>query len=771
MKILIFNKDKRQLDPFNERIKKTLDQIEQANQYEIVSDKEKLHQVIEYSNPEIVIIDEGYELGEKPYSPAKAFFRRNKILIFVITIFSILLPFIYFSYSYKADVLESKLNETRSEMDIYFDDMIEQALYSMSLKKYSDIDVILKFKIINLNPSKKYIVEALKSASKQFTKLQFLASSLREKRDYMDMIEESIKLDPDYYLAYVCKAVLGYSTYRDSIFLKDYKMAIDLEPDKSSNYAHRGTLYYNEGNYMAALEDFFKSVNIDSSNIISLNNIGLSYFKMKDFRKSLDYYNRAINIDSTNWYVYANRALLYIENNNLIKAENDMHKAIIIDSINPMTLTTRAYYTLTDSKINNIKINKSSFLNDIDYAISLDPSYYKAYIVKASYYSFIEKDYDTAIKIYDFLINAVGEVAFLYHNKAMILSSSGDHANSILELKKAASIDNESSYYIDIGDEFKEGLNDIDSAKYYYMRSIGTNSNLNAIAYTNLAHIFFEANILDSALNYINNAINCDRFSSRAYSLSALINFGLNRDRKAIDDISKAIKYDLSNDRRLYAFRGSFYKFLKEYDKAINDLKIASNINNNEIRSENLFELGKTYYEYKNIDSALHYMQKASLLNSKYVNEYNRIQGLNDTVKLYINGRRMFEKDSIQKSIIYFTKAIDIYNKHPYYYFYRCLAYSKSYEFDYATKDLIKFKEYFHLIKQSDTYDLEFLDLLKNINQLVESGLYFGLLLRSELYKYDGNSEKSKKDRELAIIKVGSEISNNFYDLIDSSNP
>ncbi|HQO08750.1 MAG TPA: tetratricopeptide repeat protein [Clostridiales bacterium] len=790
MKILIFNKDKRQLDPFNERIKKTLDQIEQANQYEIVSDKEKLHQVIEYSNPEIVIIDEGYELGEKPYSPAKAFFRRNKILIFVITIFSILLPFIYFSYSYKADVLESKLNETRSEMDIYFDDMIEQALYSMSLKKYSDIDVILKFKIINLNPSKKYIVEALKSASKQFTKLQFLASSLREKRDYMDMIEESIKLDPDYYLAYVCKAVLGYSTYRDSIFLKDYKMAIDLEPDKSIIYSSRGLLYYNLQNYELAEVDYKKAIKLDPKNFYAYNNLGLMRFQQKKYRESLDLFNTSIKIDSTNWYGLNNRSLIHMLNFNWKLAEADINRAFNLDSINSMIIANRTYYKLQTTVLesSNTSYSNDALLNDINYAIKLDSTNYYAYKIKSDFYGLYLRDFDKSLQGLDFLINNLSsflsnnEYAQLYQEKGALLVECGRYRLAIEEFYKALLINRESrEIYFNIGDVYKEHLNNPDSAIYYYKKAINSNSKeISSKAYLNIANSYADIGSLDSSLYYCNLAIKWDNTNAWGYFSRALLMVSMTKYNEALLDYSNSIKFDKSENGRLYTIRALLLsKKLYKHSEAIEDFKKADKKITNPIdKAENLQYLAETYKELDELDSAKYYYKKAIDLNpSNYeiLTEYNYLQGRNHDIKerkifsvekneldLFTEGLKYYRKGKYDLSCEYLTEAILIDKSNPYFLFFRTLTYIKTGKIKYALEDFVSMKKSYDQVRNSRTYAEDISIIYSELNTLITEKTYYGYLLRSEIYKLENLNEKSLEDINRAKKYLESSLVDEF---------
>ncbi|MDP2364162.1 MAG: tetratricopeptide repeat protein [Ignavibacteria bacterium] len=127
-----------------------------------------------------------------------------------------------------------------------------------------------------------------------------------------------------------------------------------------------------------------------------------------------------------------------------------------------------------------------------------------------------------------------------------------------------------------------------------------------------------------TAINFIDRAIEIDINESQFYVLRAKANYKIGNKNLAMDDLNKSI--ELANNFTAYHLRGKLFLEANELDKAKEDLRNAYEINSES--ADLLFDLG--YLEYLNGENqlSLEYYIKASKYNSRNPNTYVNIGNL-----------------------------------------------------------------------------------------------------------------------------------------------
>jgi tetratricopeptide (TPR) repeat protein len=98
--------------------------------------------------------------------------------------------------------------------------------------------------------------------------------------------------------------------------------------------------------------------------------------------------------------------------------------------------------------------------------------------------------------------------------------------------------------------------------------------------------------------------------------------FQLENDKKAIEMYDKAIAKGLDDDN-IYLYKGLSLRYDKQYEKAIDNFKIA--VSRNSKRQKNYTELANTFYYQEKYDSALVYFYKARELDFELGDPYFKI--------------------------------------------------------------------------------------------------------------------------------------------------
>lgn len=286
---------------------------------------------------------------------------------------------------------------------------------AQSEETWNWIDSIVN--VINTQISRKNYIEANVSSDKLLSiytgkEAHLLkAQSIMEGRKYFvhDMnvlkvanyhLDQSIELDPEYYLAYGRKGLL-YLTYHDfEKSIKNYSIYISKCKDSAElfiGYTDRGSAKFYNGDNSGAIEDYYTAMNFDSThhsifqnlgsflieakrfneaeNILfeglrlypedigMLNNLGFLLLTLEKYKLAIGHFDSAIEINSNDYLALGNRGYCKMKTGDLKGAKTDLDAS---ESINPENPYLYKYLGLYYLETKNQLIACSMFQKAID---------------------------------------------------------------------------------------------------------------------------------------------------------------------------------------------------------------------------------------------------------------------------------------------------------------------------------------------------------------------------------------------------------------------
>ncbi|MES2515966.1 MAG: tetratricopeptide repeat protein [Bacteroidota bacterium] len=149
-----------------------------------------------------------------------------------------------------------------------------------------------------------------------------------------------------YLLIGICIMMTGLSFTRVTVFKNNVTVFSDVVkkyPDAYVAYNNRGNAYYNEGKINEALADFDKAISIKPNSPNALSNRAAIYINMQKYKEALNDLNNAILYKPDFANAYSNRGIIK-SLTNMPGALEDMNQAISIEPTNPKLYYNRAGY-------------------------------------------------------------------------------------------------------------------------------------------------------------------------------------------------------------------------------------------------------------------------------------------------------------------------------------------------------------------------------------------------------------------------------------------
>ncbi len=150
-----------------------------------------------------------------------------------------------------------------------------------------------------------------------------------------------------------------------------------------------------------------------------------------------------------------------------------------------------------------------------------------------------QRDFNAALLFYDSAIASKADNSSLYYERAIVYGALENYDKAIKDCFTSMALDTAN----------------------------------NSAAYTNLGSIYSDWGKYDSALVYLNKALEYDS-SAATFENIAVSYFHMNKPELALANFTQAIRLD-SNDPFLYIMRGNFYQQTENMDKACSDWKEA----------------------------------------------------------------------------------------------------------------------------------------------------------------------------------------------------
>jgi tetratricopeptide (TPR) repeat protein len=274
-----------------------------------------------------------------------------------------------------------------------------------------------------------------------------------EKKEALNLVNQAIKLQPNYIQAYVLRGWIYSQLKNNSQALLDYNKAISIDPEYDGSYMLRASAKIALEDPSGALNDYNKAISINPENFIALENRGSVKLILSDGRGALDDFNRAskINNGSDRLVVSIGRCGANGAVGNIKEALQDCNKAIELHTkkgLDPSKLAS-IYNNLGTTKFKSG--DKQGALVDLNKSISLNSSDPAAYINRGSL-KYALNDKQCALADFNQALSLKSTNVNIYLGIAIIKEESGELQEAISYYKKAEEI------YIKKGDILNKSL-------------------------------------------------------------------------------------------------------------------------------------------------------------------------------------------------------------------------------------------------------------------------------------------------------------------------
>ena len=267
-----------------------------------------------------------------------------QIYIFII---NILIPTILFVLDYK------EIDASELFLEQFGDFYIRKGKYEKAIPKLN--------KAAEKNPS-----------NKLFVKLGKAYNGAGDKRAAFDKFAKAIELDRNDYKSYYEIGIIfnELGKKNDSQVMLDNTLRI--KPDYTPASELLAVVLCSQNKYDEAINVYKNAIKYDSENYQLYYSLGIVRTELRDFDEALNCYKKAIEIKDDLFEAYFSLGQIYLLKGELKDAEENFKKSALDPDI-----AGKAYYQLAKTYIlNNDEIKA---VNYIEYAIEIDPGYrYKA---------------------------------------------------------------------------------------------------------------------------------------------------------------------------------------------------------------------------------------------------------------------------------------------------------------------------------------------------------------------------------------------------------
>ena len=351
----------------------------------------------------------------------------------------------------------------------------------------------------------------------------------------------------------------------------DASEAIRLLPNFANAYANRGWAYFGQRDYERALADFKRTLELNPKVAGARNGIGQIYIAQKDFQRAIVEYDALIAADPKSEN-YVMRGQAYQDMGDEAKALADWSEAIRLKPDNVPALGAR-------NLIYGKRRDYHKEIADLKELVRLLPDEKTYYIALSQAYDSVG-DHDRAISILDQLIRRWPNDTFSYKIRSNFYASAGEidkalaDANEIVRIKPDDSegYSYRAHYYFTKSD-FDNAVADLTqairlnpdgAASEYWMRANARNFKGDYVrAIEDATHAIELAPNL--RVEQLGRGVLRSSHKIRAVARANIGDF-----ESALADYNEAIKL-APDDTDVYAYRGQFYIWQKQYDLAIQD--------------------------------------------------------------------------------------------------------------------------------------------------------------------------------------------------------
>ena len=122
---------------------------------------------------------------------------------------------------------------------------------------------------------------------------------------------ESIKLDSNYILPFVCRGLLYEIIGEWKQAIQNYDKAIEIDPSDANIYRYRGRCYRSSGQGKQAIQNYDRAIKLNPKLAGAFWERGTIHVLNKDYKLAIEDYNKATELDPKNAWVYLARGFAY----------------------------------------------------------------------------------------------------------------------------------------------------------------------------------------------------------------------------------------------------------------------------------------------------------------------------------------------------------------------------------------------------------------------------------------------------------------------------
>lgn len=152
-------------------------------------------------------------------------------------------------------------------------------------------------------------------------------SKVQEPGRAIPLLDEALRLDPEYVAAYVRRARAHAQLERFDPALTDIDQALRLNPDFAPAYSVRGRTYFGLGKHERAIEDFSEALRRDPKHAFAYVGRARAYIALDKPRRALEDLDQAIRLQPALSTAYAARAKAYLDLGDRRQARQNTERA------------------------------------------------------------------------------------------------------------------------------------------------------------------------------------------------------------------------------------------------------------------------------------------------------------------------------------------------------------------------------------------------------------------------------------------------------------
>lgn len=359
--------------------------------------------------------------------------------------------------------------------------------------------------------------------------------------EYTQAIEsatQTIQLKADFSDAYRERGIYYFNMGKSEEALKDINKALLMNAKDSKAYCYRGEVYYSLGKFDQALASYEKAQKYDPRNPNVYIGKGRLAELDEEYDKAIEYYDMAISYAPDLPTPYFRKAFMMYYRGELEECEDLLAK---FENM-PGAWMKDEYYNLKG----NISFSNAEYTEAVGYyqkAIELrddDPVYYSN--IAFTYY-YLE-EYKKALANYDKSLALDPDNLDVYADKARVYMAQENYQKAIEVCDLALERDVEPTALIyNIKGDALYWAGEEEKAVEIYNQAIKVDPYY-PYSYSSLGYIYFEFELYEEALAYLDSAIQLDPEMADAYFTKSMIYATQYKKDECYESLKKAIELD-----------------------------------------------------------------------------------------------------------------------------------------------------------------------------------------------------------------------------------